>query len=112
MSPWRQTLKRNLCEWIAACSRGRVDEDIQKLVGAAQYRYRAFLSYRSADRGRAQRLHRQLEAYRVPRPLVGRIGLHGGIPSRLGIIFRDRDELRTSADIGTTIAKAWGNRRA
>ena len=66
-------------------------------------RYRAFLSYRSADRKQAEWLHRKLEGYRVPRGLVGKIGEFGEIPPRIGRIFRDRDEARTAADIETVI---------
>lgn len=72
----------------------------------ADFCYRAFLSYRSADRKQAERLHRRLEAYRTPRALVGRRGEKGPIPSRLGVIFRDRDEARSAEDVETALAKA------
>ncbi|WP_159015649.1 TIR domain-containing protein [Cognatiluteimonas profundi] len=69
-------------------------------------RYAAFLSYSHADARWAQWLHRRLEAYRVPSRLVGTPGPDGPIGTRLGTIFRDRDELPTSGDLGATIKSA------
>jgi len=69
-------------------------------------RYAAFLSYSHADARWAQWLHRRLEAYRVPARLVGTPGPGGPIAPRLGTIFRDRDELPTAGDLGTTIRAA------
>ena len=69
-------------------------------------RYAAFLSYSHADARWAQWLHRRLEAYRVPARLVGTPGPDGPIGARLGTIFRDRDELPTAGDLGTTIRAA------
>jgi tetratricopeptide (TPR) repeat protein len=45
-------------------------------------------------------LHRTLEAYRLPRRLVGRETPRGPAPRRLTPIFRDRDELPASGDLG------------
>src|SRR5688500_11173770 len=67
-------------------------------------RYRAFLSYRTADRRLAQWLHKRLETYRVPRELVGTVGEYGVVSRRIGPIFRDRDDARTADDIETIIA--------
>lgn len=69
-------------------------------------RYAAFLSYSHADARWAQWLHRRLENYRVPASLVGQPGPDGPIGPRLGTIFRDRDELPTSGDLGATITSA------
>ncbi|MFL6591249.1 MAG: toll/interleukin-1 receptor domain-containing protein, partial [Luteimonas sp.] len=69
-------------------------------------RYAAFLSYSHADGRWAQWLHRRLETYRVPTRLVGAAGPDGPIGPRLGTVFRDRDELPTSGDLGTTIRAA------
>jgi tetratricopeptide (TPR) repeat protein len=69
-------------------------------------RYAAFLSYSHADARWAQWLHRRLEAYRVPTRLVGTPGPDGPIGPRLGTIFRDREELPTSGDLGATIKTA------
>src|SRR5512143_2411978 len=69
-------------------------------------RYAAFLSYSHADARWAQWLHRRLESYRVPTRLVGTPGPDGPIGPRLGTIFRDREELPTSGDLGATIRSA------
>lgn len=59
--------------------------------------YIAFISYSLSDSTIAKRLHGWLEAYRVPGRLVGRESPLGLVPRRLGPIFRDREELPTSA---------------
>lgn len=69
-------------------------------------KYRGFISYSHADANMASRLHRWLEAYRVPRRLVGRETPFGPVPTRLHPIFRDREELPTSADLGGQIQAA------
>jgi tetratricopeptide (TPR) repeat protein len=48
-------------------------------------------------------LHRALESYRVPYRLVGSKGAHGKVSRRLTPVFRDRDELTASADLGENI---------
>lgn len=68
--------------------------------------YVAFLSYSHADAAIAKRLHRWLESYRIPRRLVGRETALGTVPLRLRPIFRDREELPTSADLGEQIGAA------
>lgn len=68
--------------------------------------YRAFLSYRAVDARQAEWLHRKLEAYVVPRSLVGTSGDYGAIPRRLGRIFRDRDEARSAEHIERVIGDA------
>ncbi len=70
------------------------------------HRYWAFLSYSHADSAAAERLHRQLELFRVPRPLVGAPHPMGTIPQRLIPIFRDRQELAASSDLGREIKAA------
>jgi tetratricopeptide (TPR) repeat protein len=69
-------------------------------------KYRGFISYSHSDAQVATRLHRWLEAYRVPRRLVGRETPFGPVPARLHPIFRDREELPTSADLGGQIQTA------
>jgi hypothetical protein len=68
--------------------------------------YRAFISYSHRDAAAAQALHRRLEAYRIPRRLVGTIGEHGLIPRRLAPIFRDRDELPAAGDLSEKVRAA------
>ncbi len=64
------------------------------------------MSYSHADRKWAAWLHRSLESYRTPRFLVGTEGLHGAVPARMAPIFRDRDELSSSSDLGESIKEA------
>jgi len=63
------------------------------------FRYKGFLSYRSADRRAAERLHKAIETFRIPKSLAKIAG------KRPGRIFRDRDEARTSDDIESIIAQ-------
>ena len=75
-------------------------------------RYWAFLSYSHDDRREAERLHRALESYRIPRRLVGRSGPLGIVPMRLHPVFRDRDELTASGHIGAVVEAALASSRA
>lgn len=72
----------------------------------ADYRYWAFVSYSHADESWARWLHKAIETWRVPRRLVGRPHPDGEIPRRLIPVFRDRDELSSSAELGAVINKA------
>lgn len=72
----------------------------------SRMKYRGFISYSHADTRVATRLHRWLESYRLPRRLVGRATPFGPVPARLGPVFRDREELPTSADLGGQIQAA------
>lgn len=67
---------------------------------AGDYRYRAFISYSHRDKRWAEWLHRALETYRVPSRLVGLVTAAGKVPRRLAPIFRDREELASSSDLG------------
>ncbi|MDK1388855.1 toll/interleukin-1 receptor domain-containing protein [Sinorhizobium sp. 8-89] len=74
--------------------------------GGAGYRFRAFISYSSSDRSAAEKLQRSLESYRIPKPLR-RPGLYRN--ERVSPIFRDRSDLKASADLGQTIREALEN---
>jgi tetratricopeptide (TPR) repeat protein len=74
-------------------------------------RYLAFLSYSSRDRAHAEALHRKLESYRIPRRLVGQETALGPAPARLYPIFRDRDELAASGDLGRNLQEALSESR-
>jgi tetratricopeptide (TPR) repeat protein len=65
-------------------------------------RYFAFLSYSHTDRQWAAWLHRKLEAYRLPKNIVG----PGTLRRRLSPIFRDRDELPSAASLSDAVNEA------
>ena len=69
-------------------------------------RYWAFLSYSHEDSASAVWLHRALEAYAVPRRLVGRETGSGPAPKRLQPIFRDRVELAADAHLRERVREA------
>ena len=66
-------------------------------------RYDAFISYRhtESDRRWATWLLESLEKYRVPKALVEQ-----GFPARITRVFRDEDELPTSANLADNIQEA------
>ena len=70
-------------------------------------RYRAFLSYSHVDRRWARWLHRALESYRLPAQAVAESGKQA--PTRLAPVFRDRDELPSSASLSDAVTKALRN---
>jgi tetratricopeptide (TPR) repeat protein len=69
-------------------------------------KYPAFISYSHKDERWALWLHKGIEGYRVPKPLVGRPGRNGPIPKQIFPVFRDRDELASSADLPAVLRKA------
>jgi tetratricopeptide (TPR) repeat protein len=71
--------------------------------------YRAFLSYSHADERWAAWLQRSLERYRVPRRLRQQ---RAGLPARLNPVFRDREELASSSDLGDSIRNALARSEA
>lgn len=71
-----------------------------------QPRYYAFLSYSHRDEALANWLYGQLEKFRVPHALAGRLTEHGVIPGRLTPIFRDEHELAAGDDLGAEIRDA------
>jgi hypothetical protein len=72
----------------------------------ANCKYLAFISYSHKDEYWARRLHRSIEGYRVPKPLVGRPGRRGPVPRQIFPVFRDRDELASSADLPAALREA------
>jgi len=74
-----------------------------------QVRYFAFLSYSHKDEQLASWLHAQLEQFKVPRNLAGRLSENGVIPKRLTPIFRDQHELAAAGDLGEEIEEALAN---
>lgn len=65
--------------------------------------YRAYVSYSHKDEAWAKWLHHALESYRVPRKLVGSQTAVGEVPARIRPVFRDRDDLSSSADLAESI---------
>lgn len=68
-------------------------------------RNRAFISYSHADGTWARWLHRSLESYRTPKYLSTADGIDPP-PARLTPIFRDREDLASSADLSERIRQA------
>jgi tetratricopeptide (TPR) repeat protein len=75
-------------------------------VPRLQPRYFAFLSYSHKDKEVADWLHRELERFRVPRTLAGRLTANGIVPRRLTPIFRDEHDLAAAGDLGGEIKAA------
>ena len=65
-------------------------------------RYRAFLSYSHEDERWARWLHRALESYRVPKRLRAD---NPGIPAHLKPVFRDREDLASSASLPSLVQR-------
>lgn len=80
-------------------------------VDAAALKYWAFISYSHSDSAWAAWLHKAIETYRVPKRLRRRGGPAGEIPGNLYPLFRDRDELPSSADLGGKIHEALAQSR-
>lgn len=71
-----------------------------------EFRYKAYISYSHKNERWAAWLHRSLEAYRVPRKLVGIATDSGVVPARIRPVFRDRDDLSSAADLAGTVKHA------
>lgn len=73
----------------------------------SDYKYWAFISYSSRDRKWGEWLRKRLEGYSLPKEFIG-LELADGtnLPKNLRPVFRDRDELTGSADLGPAINKA------
>lgn len=69
-------------------------------------RYSAFISYSHRDRRIADWVHRRIETYRVPAALRGRNGALGLIGARLPPVFKDREELASSANLKESVRAA------
>ena len=71
----------------------------------------AFLSYSHQDGAIADWLHEELEEFRVPPRLIGKLTEHGPVPKRLAPIFRDRQELAAASDLSEEIEEAIAGSR-
>ena len=70
------------------------------------HKYVGFITYSHKDEAVARWLREKLENFKVPSNLIGKLGKFGKIPPRLYPIFRDRDELPGSAQLGSVIEQA------
>jgi tetratricopeptide (TPR) repeat protein len=69
-------------------------------------RYYAFLSYSHKDKDLADWLHRELEKFRVPSSIAGKLTANGVVPRRLTPVFRDQQDLSAGDDLGEEIKAA------
>ena len=69
-------------------------------------RFYAFLSYSHKDKELADWLHRELEKFRVPHSLAGKLTATGVVPRRLTPIFRDQHDLSAGGDLAEEIKAA------
>src|SRR5690349_23928193 len=69
-------------------------------------RYYAFLSYSHDDKELADWLHRELERFRVPSALAGKLTANGVVPKRLTPVFRDEQDLSAGGDLAEEIKAA------
>ena len=69
-------------------------------------RYYAFLSYSHRDKELADWLHRELERFRVPSSLAGKLTANGVVPKRLAPVFRDQQDLSAGGDLAEEIKAA------
>jgi outer membrane protein assembly factor BamB len=70
------------------------------------FKYWAFISYSHVDRKWGDWLHRSLETYRPPFGLIGKPGRDGPVRRKNPPIFRDREELPSSANLSDNINNA------
>ena len=70
------------------------------------FKYWAFISYSHSDDNWAEWLHKGLETYKIPKRLIGKPSREGIVPRRVFPVFRDRDELPGSANLGDNIESA------
>ena len=71
-----------------------------------------FISYASDDRRAATRLQRDLERFRVPRKLVGTVGVYGVVADRIGRVFVDRTDLSAAPALTDGIVAALARSKA
>jgi len=72
----------------------------------ADYKYKAFISYSHADEKWARWLHKSLESYKPPKHLIGTTTKMGKVPEKMAPVFRDREELASSTDLGADLTAA------
>jgi tetratricopeptide (TPR) repeat protein len=70
--------------------------------------FSAFVSYSHADKAAAQKLHRRLEGYRLPKHVAAQLAATtpSDDPTKLGQIFRDREDLPAAQDLSESVKAA------
>ena len=81
------------------------DADVSR-VPRLRTRFYAFLSYSHKDKELADWVHRELEKFRVPNSLAGRLTANGVVPRRLIPIFRDQHDLSAGGELAEEIKAA------
>jgi tetratricopeptide (TPR) repeat protein len=79
---------------------------VASLDNAPRVAYRGFISYSHRDAGIGKSIHRRLEAYRLPKRLIGGETVRGAVPARLTPIFRDREELSAGESLSDQVQAA------
>ncbi|MCR5032440.1 MAG: toll/interleukin-1 receptor domain-containing protein [Lachnospiraceae bacterium] len=71
-----------------------------------QYKFDAFISYRHTepDQFAAQLLHKRLEAFKLPKNVVSKLGEGGR--TKISRVFRDQEELPLASNLADTITEA------
>src|SRR5437868_3699490 len=81
-------------------------EAAARSVPRLRTRYYAFLSDSHRDKELADWLHRELERFRVPSALAGKLTVNGVVPRRLTPVFRDEHDLSAGGDLSVEIKAA------
>ena len=90
---------------LPGIGRSEAEADMAR-VPRLRTRYYAFLSYSHKDKELADWLHRELERFRVPNALAGKLTANGVVPRRLVPVFRDQQDLSAGADLAEEIKAA------
>src|SRR5436305_3331542 len=91
---------------LSAFERASEEEGRARGVPRLRTRYYAFLSYSHRDKDLADWLHRELERFRVPSALAGKLTANGVVPRRLTPIFRDEQDLSAGGELAEEIKAA------
>ena len=91
---------------LPGLDRAAARESVKDRARRLRTRYYAFLSYSHRDAELAGWLHRELERFRVPSALAGKLTANGVVPRRLTPIFRDQHDLSAGDDLAVEIQAA------
>src|SRR3954447_26912196 len=91
---------------LSVFQRASDEEGRARGVPRLRTRYYAFLSYSHRDKELADWLHRELERFRVPSALAGKLTANGVVPRRLVPVFRDQQDLSAGGDLSVEIKAA------